>query len=131
MKTAFAVVVLLAIGILAAGCYAQSASSFQSVGGDFGQNWISSFMAQNSKPAENKSDSLWSWGGAPKGSMLLNGKLMPVPNTTVANANSNWLGDILTDPYTGKPVYDDRPVFPKPDYGFKLPPVFDSKDPWA
>ncbi len=128
MRITFAVILVLCL--LAAGCYADG--QFQSVSGDFGRSWLSNFMKENPKPAENKSGDLWSWGGIPKGSMLLNGKLVSVPNTTkLANNSGNWLGETYTDPYTGKPVYDNRPVFPEPDYGSNLPPVFNSNDPWA
>ena len=63
MRAAFGVMVSLIIFLLAAGCYAQSVSNPQSVSGDFGRNWISSFKAQNPQPGEQdlKND-LWSWG---------------------------------------------------------------------
>ncbi len=132
MRFRFTVIMVLISGILLAACHAQPTSNFQSVSGDFGRTWLSNFLAQNPKPAENNS-SLWSWGSAPKGSMLLNDKLVPISNSTIAAANNaaNWLGDTYVDPYTGKPVYDNRPVFSEPDYNTNLPPVFSSNDPWA
>jgi hypothetical protein len=65
---------------MAAGCYAQSMSYPQSVGGDFGRNWISSFKAQNPQQAEpNLKNDFWSWGSSPKGSIVVNGNLLPDP----------------------------------------------------
>ena len=51
MKTAFAVVVLLVTCLLIAGCYAQSTSHFQSVGGDYGRNVISTLESKDPQPA--------------------------------------------------------------------------------
>jgi hypothetical protein len=108
MKSAFAVV--MAVCLLAAGCYAQSSSRFQSVGGDFGKNMISTIKASDTKPAsasDNKS-SLWSWGSSPKGTMVVDGNLIGDPAYTMKrlNVTSNWMGDSLVDPYgTAAPAY--------------------------
>ncbi|MFZ3147800.1 MAG: hypothetical protein WA137_02030 [Methanothrix sp.] len=108
MKAAFAVIVSLTICLLAIGCYGQSTSSALSVSGDFGKNWISSFKAQNLKPAEqNLKKDLWSWGGSPKGSIVVNGKLLADPYYIWKSLNytSGWLGKIYVDPTTGYPIY--------------------------
>jgi hypothetical protein len=108
MKAAFAVIVSLTICLLAIGCYAQSTSSALSVSGDFGKNWISSFKAQNPQQAEqNLKNDLWSWGGSPKGSIVVNGKLLADPYYIWKSLNytSGWLGKIYVDPTTGYPVY--------------------------
>ncbi|MDM7940411.1 MAG: hypothetical protein QUS07_08725 [Methanothrix sp.] len=109
MRTAFAVVVCVLLCLLAAQCHAQSTSRFQSVGGDFGQTWISNFKAANPEPAQESSNGsdLWSWGGAPKGSIVVNGKLQADPYYYWKSLNftNGWLGETSVDPYTGNPVY--------------------------
>ena len=108
MRTAFAAIMLLIVCLLAACCYAQSASGFQSVSGDFGQDWINSFKAQNPRPADQdlKND-LWTWGGAPKGSIIVNGRLVADPYYFWKSLNytSGWLGRVYVDPNTGYPIY--------------------------
>jgi hypothetical protein len=127
MKTAFAVIVLTMVFFFAAGCYAQSESRFQSVGGDYGQSWISSFKANNPQPTEESSSgssngsgsgsggNLWSWGSAPKGSMVVDGQLIVDPTYVLRNltVTRNWLGETdssnptytYTDPKTGNQIY--------------------------
>jgi len=124
---------------LAAGCYAQSESHFQSVGGDYGQSWISNFKANNPQPTEESSSgsnsgngsssggNLWSWGSAPRGSMIVDGQLIVDPTYILRNltVTRNWLGETdssnpaytytdpntrnqintYTDPNTGQPYY--------------------------
>jgi hypothetical protein len=109
MKTAFAVVVLLIACLLIAGCYAQSTSYFQSVGGDYGKKVISTLESKDSQPAaaEDNKSNLWSWGTAPKGSMVQNGKLVADPYYIWKSLNltEGWMGQTEVDPYTGYPVY--------------------------
>ena len=110
MKTAFAVVVALLIAcLLVAGCLAQSSSRFQSVGEDYGRNVLKSLNASNPQPAasSNSNNSLWNWGGAPRGSILVDGNLIGDPRYTMKNLSvtNNWLGDSLVDPYGDTPVY--------------------------
>jgi hypothetical protein len=108
MKTALAAVVLI-VCLLAAGCYAQDSSRFQSVGGDFGRKMISTIKADDSKPvAPSNNGSLWSWGSSPKGSLVVDGNLIGDPRYTMKklNVTSNWLGDSFVDPYgTAAPAY--------------------------
>jgi hypothetical protein len=108
MKTAFGVMVSLIIFLLAVGCYAQSVSNPQSVSGDFGRNWISSNKAQNPLLGEqNLKNDLWSWGSSPKGSIMVNGNLVPDPYYVWKSLNytRGWLGRAYIDPTTGNPVY--------------------------
>jgi hypothetical protein len=101
MRIAFAVVVLLIVCLLAAGGYAQSMNRAQYVGGNFGQSWIGSYNAQNPQPAEqNPGNDLWTWGGAPKGSIIANGKLAPDPYYIWKSLNytSGWMGEAYIDP---------------------------------
>ena len=108
IRTEFGVMVLLIVFLLAVDGYAQGIGYPQFVGGDFGKNWISGFKVQNPQPAEgNLENDLWSWGSAPKGSILVNGKLVPDPYYMWKSLNytSGWLGRVYVDPTTGYPVY--------------------------
>jgi hypothetical protein len=108
MRIAFAAIISLIICLLSVGCYAQSMSYPQSVGGDFGRNWIGSFKAQNPQPAEpNLKNDLWTWGSSPKGSIMVNGNLVPDPYYIWKSLNytSGWIGKVYVDPTTGYPVY--------------------------
>ena len=103
LKTAFAVVIVLVVCLLAAGCYAQTSSRFQSVGGDFGKKMISTIEANDTKPADasDSNSSLWGWGSSPKGTLVVDGNLIGDPKYTMKklNVTSNWLGDSFVDPY--------------------------------
>lgn len=107
MKTALAVMAVLIACLLAMGCYAESSSRFQSLGGDYGRNVIGSLKASDTKPAVAGNDSLWNWGSAPKGSLIQNGKLVADPFNTWKSLNytDGWIGEVETDPYTGYSIY--------------------------
>jgi hypothetical protein len=108
MRNALLVVIFLTACLTTSCCYAQSISRSQGVGGDFGRNWLSSFKAQNPSEAEqNLENGLWTWGGSPKGSIIVNGKLVPDPYYIWKSMNFTWgwLGRAYLDPYTGNPVY--------------------------
>jgi hypothetical protein len=45
------------------------------VGGDFGTSWLNKFGHVQTK--QESSGSLWNWGTAPKGYMVMNGQLYP------------------------------------------------------
>jgi hypothetical protein len=110
MKTAFAVLALITSSLLLSGCQADSTGRFQSVGGDYGQSWISDFKAANTEQTQQQSsanNSLWNWGTAPRGSMIVNGKLQADPYYywKSLNLSSGWIDDSYVDPYTGNQVY--------------------------
>lgn len=117
MKTALAVMAIIAACLLAGDCCAQDSSRFQSVGGDFGKIVIGTFEANETQPSaasnnsnnsSNSSNSnLWNWGNAPKGSLLLNGKLLTDPFNTwkALNLTEGWIGEVEKDPFTGYPIY--------------------------
>jgi hypothetical protein len=108
MKTALAGIILLLACLSAHGCYAQSTSNPLSVSGEFGADWISAFKAQNPQTSnQNLENDLWSWGGSPKGSTVINGALVPDPYYVWKSLNYSrgWLGQVYTDPNTGYPVY--------------------------
>lgn len=107
MRTALVVFMLLIASLLVASCHALSASTPQSMSGNYAQNWIGSFGAQNPQSAEkNQQSDLWTWGGAPKGSIIVNGRLVPDPYYFWKSLNytSGWLGKAYVDPNTGNPV---------------------------
>ena len=109
----------------------QSPPAFQSVSGEFAQNWIDDYKKDNGiadqpKPSniasnqsqDNDSD-LWSWGGAPRGGRIVDGQLERDPNylRPLLNLTSNWLDELYSDSDTGLPmeVYSD-PVTGKKYY---------------
>jgi hypothetical protein len=128
-------------GLTAGSGSSDAGAAFQSVGGDFGKSWISEFQAQN-KEEKNESDdlknSLWSWGGAPKGKKLVNGKLVDYPyyNWYLYNLSMNWLGDTA---YLGDPVYMNNTSLGYYGYNYTsgkyeaapLSPLYLSDDPWV
>jgi hypothetical protein len=137
MKQYLIIISLLAICLSA---LAQSVVSgggndhFQGVGGDFGRSVLNSLKANNPLPAEdNASNNLWSWGSAPKGKEMVNGKLVDAAPTSEVNWSANWLGD-----KTGmQPIYLNG----SSPYGFygktngnfisaPLTPMALSDDPW-
>jgi len=109
MRTAFAVAVLLIACLLVGGSFGQSQDRFKSVGGEYGQSWISGFKAQTPQATKesNNGTNLWSWGSAPKGSKIVDGKLVIDPYYIWRSLNftNGWLGETYVDPNTGYPVY--------------------------
>jgi hypothetical protein len=116
MKTALAAIIVLIACLLAADCHGQDSSRFQSVGGDYGRSVIGTFKtsdaAQSSDNRSNNSsssgnDQLWNWGTAPKGSLIKNGKLVDDPFTTwkALNLSNGWIGEVESDPFTGRSIY--------------------------
>lgn len=111
MRITLASVILLAACFLIAGCYAQYPFSSQYVGGDFGRSWLNNFHAYNPPPTgPNLQNDLWSWGKAPKGSIIMNGKLVPDPYYAWKSLNysTGWMGYAYMDPTTGYPIYAYR-----------------------
>ena len=119
MKNIPAVAVILITSLmfcLAVTCSSQNAPEFQSVSGEFAREWIESFKGENPRPSEENqigagdrnSSSLWSWGGAPKGSRMEGGKLLTDPDHLQRqfNLSSNWMDDAYTDPDTGLPLVE-------------------------
>jgi hypothetical protein len=81
-------------------------------------------MPRAQSPSLSNGNSLWNWGGAPKGRIAVNGKL--IPDTYYfwksLNLTSGWLGQVYVDPKTGYPIYG----FLDPNTGF---PVYFYVDP--
>jgi hypothetical protein len=53
-------------------------AQMQSVGGDFGRSWLDKYGGKPI-PSDN-ANSLWAWGGAPKGYMVVGSQLYPNVN---------------------------------------------------
>ena len=126
MKSSLIIMILIVLSTQLVACDAQSASQYQNVGGDYGKTWLNNFNAQNPAPVENssKSDGLWSWGGAPKGRMIMNGQLMndPYYYWKSLNLSYGWLGQAYVDNKTGYPVYGFLdPYTGSPDYFYMDP----------
>ncbi|MFB3763775.1 MAG: hypothetical protein ACE14P_00850 [Methanotrichaceae archaeon] len=134
-----ALTIVFILSLLAIPCIAQTSPQFQSVGGDFGKSWITSFQAQNQPAAnDNLKNDLWSWGTAPKGKTVVGGKLVDTPNATnTINFTANWLGDFAQ----GVPIYINSTT-PYGNYGRNpadagqfnsapLTPLSLSDDPWV
>jgi hypothetical protein len=110
MRTITIVAALLVVYLLAMNGYSQSMNRAQYVGGAFGQSLIGMINAQNQNPkpaAQDPGNDLWTWGSAPKGSIIVNGKLTPDPYYMWKSLNytSGWLGMAYIDQRTGYPVY--------------------------
>jgi len=108
MKAAFAVIVPLMICLMATSCYAQSVSYPSSVSGGFDSSQATSHEVLNPQSAlQGATNDLWTWGGAPKGSIVVNGNLVPDPYYVWKSLNYTvgWLGEVYVDPNTGYPVY--------------------------
>ncbi|MBK7387305.1 MAG: hypothetical protein IPI63_11540 [Methanothrix sp.] len=106
MKTITAIIVslifLLAVLSLAESCYAQSIAYAPYVGGEYGRLWLDSLGHRITAPAQSTYSDLWYWGGGPKGSIAVNGYLLPDLRYTWKSENGTgyWTG--------GKPPYASR-----------------------
>lgn len=139
MRFTTALIMVFTLSLLVISCSAQLTNQFQSVGGDFGKAWISSFQAQNQPQTdkENLTNNLWEWGGHPKGKTIVDGKLVDSTNgTTTVNYTVNWLGDLsLASPVyfnSSSPYgyYGQNPNNPSEVNPAPLTPLSLSDDPW-
>ncbi|MDD4652386.1 MAG: PepSY domain-containing protein [Methanothrix sp.] len=113
MKTALAAMIVLMACLLAADCFAQDSGRFQSVGGEYGRSVIGTFKTSDAAPSSDNSSNgtgnnqLWNWGTAPKGSLIKDGKLVDDPFNTwkALNLSNGWIGEVETDPFTGRSIY--------------------------
>lgn len=103
----YIIMVFLILSISVSFCHAQDTDRFQSVGGDYGRGWLNNFADQSDDTSDDYSSGLWTWGGAPKGSMIEGGHLVPDPYSIwrSMNLSSGWLGEAYVDPATGYKVY--------------------------
>lgn len=103
MENSLALALILAACLMTQNCWAQNASSFQSVGGDYGRSLISSIKSDDAKTEaeSNSNGTLWSWGSSPKGTLIVNGNLIGDPTYTLKTLKvvKNWLGESMDDPY--------------------------------
>lgn len=125
MKVALAVALALMIACLISSAWAQSMSGFKNVGGDSGRDALKSLNAgaAASRSVENNSSSnassnnsstgagsangLWNWGNAPKGSILVDGKLAddPLNSLNSLNTTDGSIKAVGVDTYTGRTIY--------------------------
>lgn len=115
MKLSLILIAFLLTGLI----FQLSALANQNVGGDFGKSWLQ--LHGDTSDATEKTPNLWSWGNAPKGYTIYNGK--PIPpgsgpqwyypnlqnNDTPLITNATYLDSIYQDPwilaqFIGRPV---------------------------
>lgn len=103
MKKALVLALFLMAGLMIAICSAGDSSRFQSVGGDYGRAFISSMKSDETESADesDSGDTLWDWGGTPKGTMVLDGSLIGDPRYALNKLNvvENYLDESFMDPY--------------------------------
>jgi hypothetical protein len=72
-------IMLLALILSIATCsFCLAASSMQSVGGEFGQTWLTQYSNKFVTASSNNTNDLWKWGGKPHGYDVFLGKLYPL-----------------------------------------------------
>lgn len=117
MKCSLAMLAFLALIVLVAADY-----DVQYVGGDFGRTWLLQHGGMPS--AANTNNSLWNWGGMPKGYAILNGNPYP------AIYGPAWYyPDFLTN---STPIVINSSAANNANYisSDLLPPNFIYEDPW-
>jgi hypothetical protein len=110
MKNEFVAITLMIACLLATNCLADSSSRFQSVGGDYGRDVINTMTANKTQAddSDNASNStLWDWGSIPKGSMLVDGKLVddPFSNWNSGDFSTASMKEVGVDTFTGNTIY--------------------------
>jgi hypothetical protein len=125
MKIIFAAAILIFFCTASHAQYAGTGGNtpnYQSVSGEFAQNWLKDYMAKNPRTITNVNNtSLWDWGNVPKGKELVGGKLVD-NHTYYQDMTSNWLGDYFLNPYTSEPLDPAKypgyylPVYSSPNY---------------
>ncbi|MDM7911499.1 MAG: hypothetical protein QUS09_00210 [Methanotrichaceae archaeon] len=69
-------IVILAVYLGVTLCsFGLAASPMQSVGGEFGQNWLTQYSNKFVTASSNNTNDLWKWGGKPRGYDVFQGKL--------------------------------------------------------
>jgi hypothetical protein len=111
MRTALAVMALLIACLLAVNCGADSSSRFQSLSGDYGRSVLSSLNSSQTQTAAENSDrnnTLWNWGTVPKGSVVVDGKLVEDPFSSLISGvgdYSSLMHPVGVDAFTGNTIY--------------------------
>jgi len=108
MKTALAVIVLALACLLLANSSAQSIGSYQTLSGDSGRSILASLEAIDSQSKEqsqntSENNTLWSWGSAPKGSVLVDGEVLTDPFNSWKDFNitESGIAQVGVDPSRG------------------------------
>jgi hypothetical protein len=69
-----------------------TATNYQQVGGEFGQNMIDEFKTEDQAWASpNSNGTLWDWGSVPKGKSIQDGKPIDANFTPAMLAALNWM----------------------------------------
>lgn len=104
-------------------------SDAQTVGGDYGREWLNTFFIYNDKPVTSDPvNDLWNWGGVPKGKLLEGGKL--IDDLRYIN-RTNITGDWLGERPLGAPVQLNLSRYAGLADGLPLSPLYLSDDPWV
>lgn len=112
MKNVIAVAALILACLLAFNAGAESTSRFQSLSGDFGRGVLSTLDSNETETAtatansNNSSNNLWGWGTAPKGNMVVDGKLVEDPLSSMNFADYAGISKpVGVDVFTGRTIY--------------------------
>lgn len=124
MKT----VIILSLLALLAACTAAFGAEPVKIGGDFGTSWLNNLPYQTVSAPLGDGSGLWSWGGVPMGSEVVNGTLQPVYNGTdeADYAGIAWLGAAPL----GQPVSINGSSVPVEVAKVNYLSGFYSDDPW-
>lgn len=118
--------IALALGVVTAESFTPITG--QQISGDFGRAWLQNFLKYNEPPvASDQTNDLWSWGGAPKGKMIVGGKLVPDLTVNYTNLTSDWLGEMPL----GTIVTLNESRYATLRKGMPLSPLYLSSDPWV
>ncbi len=72
-------IVILALALsIASDSLCLAAPQMQSVGGEFGQSWLTQYSNKFVTSSTNNTNDLWRWGGKPRGYDVFSGKLYPI-----------------------------------------------------
>ncbi len=109
MKNVIAAAALILACLLAFNAGAESNSRFQSLSGDFGRGVLSTLDTNKTQTAtadNNSSNNLWGWGTAPKGNMVVDGKLVEDPLSSMNFADyTSFSKPVGVDVFTGRTIY--------------------------
>jgi len=108
MKTALAVMALMIACLLAADCNAEDTGRFQSLSGDYGRSVLAVLASNESQTSANNESlgTLWDWGSVPKGSVIVDGKLVEDPFSGLNTGDySSLMKPVGVDAFTGNIIY--------------------------
>jgi hypothetical protein len=77
MKAWSIIILAVCLGITLCS-FSFAVSSMQSVGGEFGQTWLTQYSNKFVTASSNNTNDLWKWGGKPRGYDVYQSKLYPL-----------------------------------------------------